>query len=107
MALYRTFFETWLNGKLVPMPYGTRVVVCLGVSSALGCLGGGIALLLIFVAFSLRVLGSEPCGFGWTLAPVGVVITSIAVRVIATWSDADYILDVIQTTLDATLMRAA
>lgn len=104
LAMARMLFETWARGTFAPEQDGTRVVVRLEGPRGLGCLWLGIAVVAFFL-----VLGAAGNAFSsWAvLAIPGAFAGVILLSRLAAWNDADYLIDVIATTLQAQDSRAA
>ena len=104
ISLARMLFETWAGGSFAQDQNGTRIFLRLGAPRGLGCLWLGLGAVGFFLA--LGVVGSAFSSWAVLLIP-GVFAGVIVLSRLAAWSDGDFLLNLLQTTLQATDARAA
>jgi hypothetical protein len=104
LSLARMLFETWARGSFAADQDGTRIFLRLGAPRGLGCLWLGLGTVAFLLA--LGVVGSAFSSWAVLLIP-GAFAGLIVLSRLAAWSDADFLLNVIETTLEASTARAA
>jgi hypothetical protein len=104
ISLFRMLFETWARGTFASNQNGTRIFLRVGAPHGLGCLWSGIASVAVLLA--LGVMGSAFSSWGVLFIP-GAFAAVIVLSRLAAWNDPDFLLGVIETTLQASDTRAA